>query len=389
MKFDIIIVRSSVDRMERKFLISANRLYKYILKYFWNGEALVGPDPGHRFELRFFRFIKNYFPSLDQRDKYYFLQCQGYWIRNNWDLFEISNNEEYRKVAIACSRKVLEKQKTDGSWEYPLKGWKKYVSTVEGTWASLGLIDTYKHTKNPVYLEGALRWYDFLIKRIGFQVYKDSLAINYFDIPKWRVPNNTTLTIWFFAELYKIMGDLKFLRFNDKMFRFIQLCQEGDGELRYTVEKKHYLCYHYNAFEFLDLYYSYEIIKDKRIRYILEKTAKFLSMGVTEIGSVKYDCLQTFPEKILHSGLIGAALICATSMGFKGYKKHIEYTYTFLLENQRSDGSFIHTRHAVPYFRKPFPYGFMTDTRSYPRALCYILNHLLIRVKSEIHTTNW
>ena len=372
--------------MESKSLVSAIRSYNYIHKDFWNGHAIVGPSPGLNLESRFLRFIKSYLPSTNWSDNHYFLQAQGYWIKSNWDLFEITNDANYKKAAIACSKQILNKQRNDGTWEYPLKAWKKYVSTVEGTWASLGLLETFKHTRELSYLEGALKWYDFLINRIGFQTYKDSLAINYFDVPKYRVPNNTTLVLWFLAELYEIEKDARFLKFNDKMIKFIQLCQNTNGELRYTVEREHYLCYHYNAFEFLDLYHYHKIIDDERIRIILEKLAKFLSMGVTEIGSVKYDCFQTFPEIIFFSGVVGAALTSAASMGFEGYGKHMKCAYNFLFEGQRPDGSFIFSRHTMPYVRKPISHGFLTDRRSYLRPLCYILQDLLVKAKSETST---
>jgi len=364
--------------MESKSLISAIRLHNYILKNFWNGYAIVGPDPGLWLESRFFRFIKSYFPSVNWSDDHCFLQAQGYWIKSNWDLFEITGDFNYKKVAIACSKHIIDKQKNDGSWEYPLREWKKYVSTVEGTWGSLGLLETFRQTKELTYLKGALKWYDFLINRIGFQTYKGSLAINYFDTPKSRVPNNTTLVLSFLAELYGITKDPKFLKFNDKMIKFIQLCQNSNGELRYSVEREHYLCYQYNAYEFLDLSRYYEIIEDERIRIILKGVAKFLSTGVTEIGSVKYDCFQTFPEVIYYSAAVGAALIRAASMGFKGCEKHIKRVYNFLFERQKSDGSFISCAHAMPYVRKPISHGFFTDNRSCPRQLSYILQHLLI-----------
>jgi len=66
------------------------------------------------------------------------------------------------------------------------------------------------------------------------------------------------------------------------MVKFIQLTKNSNGELKYAIEREHYLCYHYNAFEFLDLSHYYEIINDERIRIILEKLANFLSAGVTD-----------------------------------------------------------------------------------------------------------
>jgi len=370
--------------MKKNSLIPAIKLYDYIAKNFWNGCAIIGPDPGLKLELRFLRFVKSYLPFLNCADDCYFLQAQGYWIKCNWDLFEITGDVDYKEVAIACSKEILNKQKSAGYWEYPLKAWKKYVSTVEGTWASIGLLETFKHTNESIYLKGALKWYNFLINRIGFQTYKDSLAINYFDTPKWRVPNNTTLVLMFLAELYDIREDPKILKFNDKMIKFVQLNQNSNGELKYAVEKEHYLCFQYNAFEFLDLFNYYKKIGDERIRIILKKLEKYLSTGVTKIGSVKYDCFQTFPEIIYHSAAVGAALISAASIGLQDYKKSVERTYTFLFKEQRPDGSFMYSRNDMAYVRKSMANGFLTDKRSYPRQLSYILQHLLIKAKLEI-----
>ena len=115
---------------------------------------------------------------------------------------------------------------------------------------------------------------------------------------------------------------------------------------------------------------------------ILEKLAKFIAKGVTEIGSIKYDCFQTFPEVTFYSGVVGAALTSASLMDFKGYENHAKRAYDFLLENQMPDGSFIHSRYTMPYVRKPNSHGFLTDKTRYSRPLSYLLQHLLIKAKS-------
>lgn len=370
--------------MENPLFSSIQNLYNYLFNNFWTGTSIEGPDPGLNFQLRFFRFVKSYLPQLNYANYYYFLQAQGYWIKINWDLFDITGNPKYKKVAIACSKNVLNCQKTDGSWQYPLAAWKKYVSTVEGTWASLGLLETFKHTKESTYFDGALKWYNFLINKTGFQSYKDSLVINYFDTPKHRVPNNTTLVLWFFAELYALTNNHDFLRFNDKMIKFLELCQNDDGELRYSVKNQHYLCYHYNAFELLDLYNFYNLTGNKRIELILIKLGKFVAKGVTEIGSVKYDCLQTFPEVTFYSGVVGAALTSMLSLGFTEYEMHVKYLYDYLLRNQMNDGSFTHSKFSMPYIKKPYSYGFCTDKNRYVRPLVYLLQHLIIKARTEI-----
>jgi hypothetical protein len=337
------------------------------------------------FELRFFRFLKSCFPSLGRSDHHYFLQAQGYWIKDNWDFFKVTGESRYKNVAIACSDQVVKTQRGDGSWKYPLREWKKYVSTVEGTWASLGLLETFDHTNDAIYLEGALGWYDYLVNRIGFQKYRDSLVINYFDVLRSRkVPNNTTLVLWFFAELYRRKKESRFLKFNDKMIRFLELSQRPNGELNYEIGNEHYLCYNYNAFEFLDLHYCNEVIKDERIVAIMKKMAAFLSTGVTQIGSVKHDCFQTFPENLMFSGVVGAALKIATSNGLGNYSEHIRYAYDFLFENQKPDGSFrFNSKHDFPYFRRPISRGFLVDRRPYPRQLCYLLQQLLMEARTQ------
>jgi hypothetical protein len=364
---------------------SADKLYKFIYKNFWDGQHVIGPDPGLMLNLRVLRFIKSYVPSLIKYEQNYFLQTQGYWIKDNWALYKLANKSLYKQVAIACSDQVLINQKEDGSWEYPLREWKKYVSTVEGTWAALGLLESYRQTKNQLYLVGALKWYDFLINQTKFQRYYDSQAVNYFAFSSkgQKVPNNTSLVLWFFAELFEITKDLRFNELSNELIRFLELCQKSDGELIYKVGTDHYLCYHYNSFEFLDLLNCYNITKNLRIESILSKLAKFIASGVTKNGAIKYSCNQTYPEFIWFSSVAGAALLGATVNGLGDYQIHARRLYRYTIENQMDNGSFIFSRHDMVYFKNPVKWGFLTDRTSYPRQLSYILQHLLIGMESE------
>lgn len=373
------------DQMDCNLLDSATKLYDFILENFWEGNKLVGPDPGLMVDLRILRFIKSYIPPLRRVDRYYFLQAQGYWIRDNWDLFGLTGKSSYKEVAIACSDQVIRNQRADGSWEYPLREWSRYVPTVEGTWASLGLLESYQHTRDEKYLETALKWYTFLVKKTGFQVYKDSWTVNYFAFSSRdvKVPNNTTLVLWFFAELYRTTSDRKFLAFDDKLIPFLEYCQKPNGELVYEVKREHYLCYHYNAFEFIDLANYYNLTHSLRVKAILEKLARFLASGVTEKGSVKYECSKTFPEHILFSSVVGAALVYASTIGFDKYKKHILLIYRYLLENQRYDGSFFYSRRDAVYLKTPIQWGFLSDKNLYPGMLSYLLNHFLLGCKFQ------
>ena len=251
---------------------------------------------------------------------------------------------------------------------------------MEGTWASLGLLASYRETGEKAYLEGALNWFTFLANEIGFQTYFDSITVNYFAFsPKGvKVPNNTTLVLWFLAEFLEITGNPKFAGYDDKLIRFLELCQEPSGELIYEVRNKHYLCYHYNAFEFIDLFNYYKITGNERAKTILEKMAHFLASGVTEIGSVRTDCTQTFPEARFFSGVAGAALTCASSMGFGNYKTHLKRIREYLIKNQTPEGTFVHSTHDFFYLKNPVNWGFLSDKNSYPRLLSFMLNHLLI-----------
>jgi len=371
--------------MDNVLANAAGKLYTFIYDTFWDGHGLIGPDAGLMFNLRVLRFVKSAFPSLRRTGRSYFLQTQGYWIKDNWDLYRVTGKSSYKEVAIACSNHVINKQNADGSWQYPLRDWKKYVSTVEGTWASLGLLESFQQTRNPIYLDAALKWYKFLISKISFQKYAGSIVVNYFAFsPKSRkVPNNTTLVLWFLLELCEATGDRKFLEFNDKMIRFLELCQKPNGELIYEIGTEHYLCYHYNSFEFLDLFQCYCLTDSGRIREILRKLASFIASGITEKGSVKYACSQTFPEVVMFSSVAGAALASASTIGFKDYEKHIKRLYRYVVENQRPDGSFFYSKHDLFYVRKPIQWGFLSDKNLYPGPMSFILRHLLIRLKSQ------
>ena len=81
-----------------EYLQSALELHRYTTHKHWDGQRLSGPDPGLRFDFRIFRFIKSYLPLLPWNDQYYFLQCQSYWIKNNWWLFKLTNDPKYTEI---------------------------------------------------------------------------------------------------------------------------------------------------------------------------------------------------------------------------------------------------------------------------------------------------
>lgn len=360
-----------------KYLRAALNLHNYILMKHWNGKGIFGPDNGVRFNYRVGRFLKNYLRFINWKDNYYYLQAQGYWIMDNWILFDILGEKKYSNIATDCSSYVLEKQRTDGYWEYPNPAWKGRITTVEGIFAALSLLETYKRTNEKKFLNGALRWYEFTNKEVGYQKYRDSLAINYFAKRKRAlVPNNSTLQMMFLGTLYESTKDDQYLEFLTPLIKFINYVQKNSGELPYLVQspeikkggREHFLCYQYNAFQFLDLAKCFEITHFPLIISILELLSSFLCDGLKEDGSVKYDCFSNYPEVIYFGGAMAAAFLAAHRLELGNFKELSDRAYNRLLFLQNADGSF-------DYSKKD--YRFLSDKRSYPRPLSMILFHLL------------
>ena len=93
------------------YLDSAQKLYDFLHKEFWNGEAFIGPDIGIRFNFRFWRFIKSYLAFIPWTDNLVYMQAQGYWILANWALYDLTKDEQYKDIAAINGYK---KAATDG-----------------------------------------------------------------------------------------------------------------------------------------------------------------------------------------------------------------------------------------------------------------------------------
>ncbi len=359
---------------------AAYKLYNHLKSNHWNGEALIGPDPGLRFNIRIWRFVKSYLRFFPWQDNKYFLQCQGYWIWDNWKLYQFDTDEDFRRIAIAASDTILRNQRGDGYWEYPLREWRGLIATVDSNYAALGLLETFRNTEDQRYLDGALKWYEFLITSGGFQKYRDSLAVRYFAGRNGRlVPNNVTLTLQLFAEIYNFTSDDKYLRNCDEMIKFLEYSQKESGEFPYAFAtpeidgRDHFLCFQYNCFQFLDLARFWEIIKDDRVQKILNRLIGFIRRGQHEDGHAWYDCFKSYPEVTYYTAVLGAALLKAKTIGLGDFTKQQEKAYKRVLERQFADGGFIHSSRN---------YGVLSDKRSYPRYLSMILKHLLMRIEN-------
>ena len=365
-------------------LDGAARLHSYLLKEHWNGQALEGPDSGVRFNRRIGRFIKSYLDFLPWSDNYIYIQAQGYWILDNWLMAELLDNEQAKDLALACSDYLLAAQRPEGYWEYPNPEWKGRIATVEGNYATLGLLESFCRTQQESLLAGAKKWYRFLIEEVGFQGENGLLAVNYFaNVPGGMVPNNSALTLRTLAKLTDATNDSQYLTACEGMVAWLNQVQLETGELPYAVgrsegnERRHFLCYQYNAFEFLDLAHYYHMTGDEAIYPVLERLALFLSTGISESGVARYDCHRERPEVSYYTAVVAAALSQATVLGLGNFRPLADRAYRWVLSQQRTDGG-------GEFFSRG-DYGLLADRRSYPRNLAMILYHLLLELQVHTH----
>ena len=364
-----------------RFRDGALRLHRYLVHRHVREGLILGPDPGVRFNLRFWRFAKSYLRLLHGPEKHFFLQGMSYWILSNRILFEIEGDECFSNYSRAASDAVINLQKPDGSWQYPLRERKNLTATIEGNWAALALLQSFRTTKKEEYYQGALNWKDFLLNRIGFQTYQGTLAVNYFDQPRGNIPNNSTNTLWLFAELTDIQKDPGLEEKITAMKAFLVKAQRQNGELPYILTsphekaKAHYLCYQYNAFEFLDLIHFNRLRNDGELRTLLHSSAGFLEKGMDEHGRAKASCSSDHPTVYYFTAALATALWEAYKQKWLPSAEHVLRGFSFLLDNQKSDGSF-------PYSTND--YGFLRDNRSYPRYLAMILYFLCLMAKEDI-----
>ena len=361
-----------------QYFQAAVKLHQYLVVRHWKNQALIGPDPGIRFNYRIGRFIKSYLHHGGWNDNYYYLQAQGYWILDNWRLFTRTGEEMYRDIALRCSEYMLVQQRTDGAWDYPNREWKGRIATVEGTWGALGLLETYRRTADLTFLMGTLRWHKFLVETIDFQQIGDELAINYFaNRGGARVPNNSACLLRFLVELADVTGDKVYLEPSTGLLIFLHHAQKTTGEFPYTVTgvaggkgRSHFQCYQYNAFQCLDLIRYYEVTKDPVLFLLIDRVLSFLREGLAKDGHAFYACDNRYREVTYHTAVLGAAFVKAGQLGIDGYEDLANRAYSYLLSLQRPDGGFSYSRG---------DYYLLSDQGSYPRCLAMILYHLLLR----------
>lgn len=353
---------------------AADRLHAHLLRKHYDRGLLRGPDAGVRFNLRLWRFLKSALDFLPWHDDFVFMQTQGYWVLANWMLHEATREPRYRDLALESTEATLRLQRPDGSWAYPLPERKDLIATVEGDWGAVALLGSYAREPRKEFLAGAIRWYDFLVKRIGFQVQSEGKAINYFDRPRGNVPNNSVEAAWLFLRLWKATGDERFLEHLGGLLDFVAAVQLPSGELPYVIEspyergREHYLCYQYNAFQFLKLAWCAGLKPGTRADDILPPLARFLAQGVTPRGASRASCSCAKPEVDYYTAVLAAALREADELGLVPSRDLSDRCYSRVLERQKPDGSFAYSTG---------DYGFFRDSHSYPRPLAMTLFHLL------------
>jgi hypothetical protein len=356
---------------------SAERLHAYLLRRHFDRGLLHGPDAGVRFNLRAWRFLKSAFAFFPWGDAYVFTQTQGYWVLANWMLFEATGDRRFRDIALQSTEATLALETPEGYWPYPLPERKHLIATLEGIWGASALLATFGREPRREFQEGAVRAYDFIMNRIGFQDHPRGKAINYFDRPRGKVPNNSVIAAWFFLRIWKTTGDARFLEHVKALWDFVEAVQLPTGEIPYIVgspherARQHYLCFQYNAYQFLHLAWSRALKPDVGAQSVLARLARFLQTGVKPTGACANNCASVAgggPEVDYYTAALGAALYEAARMGLVENTALSERCYARVLAHQKPDGSFGYSAG---------DYGFLRDQRSYPRPQAMTLFHLL------------
>jgi hypothetical protein len=361
-------------RTREQLFKAAERLHAHLLRRHYVRGLLRGPDAGLRFNLRAWRFLKSALDFLPWQDNYVFMQTQGYWVLANWIFHEATGERRFRDVALESTEATLRLQQPQGAWAYPLPERRRLVATVEGDWGAIAMLATHTREPRETFLGGAVRWYDFLVSRIGFQEHTRGKAVNYFDRPRGKVPNNSVEAAWLFLRLWKATGEERFLEHVNPLLDFVAAVQLPSGELPYVVEspyergREHYLCFQYNAFQLLKLAWCSKLKPGTAADSTLPALARFLAGGITPSGASAADCAHAKPEVDYYTTVLAAALSEAARLHLVPSADPSARCYARTLERQKPDGSFIYSSG---------DYGFLRDQRSYPRAQAMTLFHLL------------
>lgn len=357
-----------------------DRLHQYLVDSHVQEGALHGPDPGVRFNYRIWRFLKSAARWYPWKDSRAYMQTQGYWVLANWRLADLGHATA-AQIAIDCCRAIRRAQRADGAWVFPDPEWRDRVTTVEGLWSSFALLETYRRTEQAEWLDPVLKWDNFFKREIGFQTYRDSLAVNYFaGREDSLVPNNSFSAIRYLARLDQATGRRENQDLIHGMLCFVEQLQLESGEFPYVLNNPrmlHFQCFQYHGFLLLDMLDYFAVTKDPRAIPIMNGLARFLVTGVTPDGDVMYQCGVAHRHVNYHAAVTMAALWQYVQKVPEGevtglrdlIRRLVPRIVQQLREKQRPDGSLPHSRG---------DYRILTDQRSYPRYLAMMLLHFLM-----------
>lgn len=363
-------------RANHPLFAAAERLQHHLERTHLRRGLLRGPDPGVRFNLRAWRFIKSAFPVLARRDQYVFTQTQLYWALSNWLLFDATGIERYRNLALECAEGVLRLETDEGTWRYPLPERRDLIATLENMTGAATLVAAHAREPRATFLDGAVRAADFILNRIGFQPHDGGEAINYFHRPRGKIPNNSVIAVWFFQRMQTATGNSRFVAHVPALARFVESVQLPTGEIPYIVEgpieraRTHYLCFQYNAAQFLYMAWAERLAPGTWKKESLASLARFIRGGVQASGACANDCAAGAggPETDYYTAALGAALHEAWRQGLLPDNEPSRRCFTRVLAHQKPDGRFGFSTS---------DYGILRDNLSYPRQQAMTLFHLL------------
>ena len=149
------------------------------------------------------------------------MQAQAYWILSNSKLYSSTKKQKYLEYCRNSADRLLVLQRDDGAYDNPDPEWAGLHVPVQGCFATIAFLEVYNLTKNKVYLEAAIKYYNF-IEESDWIVHEGYELIRYFigeDTVRYIkpgniskiVPNNQTLLVFMYSYFYKVTGEKHYL----------------------------------------------------------------------------------------------------------------------------------------------------------------------------------
>lgn len=308
--------------MSREAVAAGVRIYRRLSEKYEDEEGLFGPDefpftsemPLFYSVYPLYRFLAG--TKVLSYPRYRYVQAQAYWILGNLFLFKHTKDRRFLDSASTAGNWLTRSQREDGSWSFPLPGWRDRVNTVYCTWGALSLVKLHRFTGEGRYLESALRWKDYLFRvtKTRKTTYdgKNVELVQYSHPAQLDlVPNASTLAVAFLSNIDGFLSGEEEAGI-ETMVKSIACFQQKSGEIAYSSRSIHYICPSYNGFEFVDLFECARNHPSELVLKLLQQIADYLLRTVTQDGLVRYDCGHMFPQVHYHSLIVAGALHYAT-----------------------------------------------------------------------------